>query len=41
MEPLILIHSVARDAPEGLDAILGIALGALVVGVLWWRGLFG
>jgi hypothetical protein len=38
MEPLTLIHSVGRDAPESLDAILGVPLGALMVLVLWWRG---
>jgi hypothetical protein len=34
---LALIESVGRDAPGGLDALLGVPLGALVVGVLWWR----
>ena len=41
MELLTLIHSVGRDGPEGLEAILGVAVGALVVGVLWWRGATG
>ncbi len=38
---LALIEPVGRDAPGGLDAILGVALGALVVGLLWWRALAG
>ena len=33
-----LIDPVGRGGPGGLDAILGVVLGALVVGVLWWRG---
>ena len=35
MEPLTLIHSVGRDAPESLDAMLGVGLGTFVVAVLW------
>jgi hypothetical protein len=33
-----LLESVGRDATGGLDALLGVAVGAVVVGIVWWRG---
>jgi hypothetical protein len=33
-----LLESFGRDATGGLDALLGVAVGAVVLGIVWWRG---
>jgi hypothetical protein len=35
---LALLESFGRDATGGSDALLGVAVGAVVVGIVWWRG---